>query len=87
MLKREEIETPTSCLNKSQDDEPIFVLCARDKLAPEVIRKWACMLIVAATATKDRVLANRQHHKAAEAFELAGRMEGWQARNHAKVPD
>ncbi len=29
------------CLGKSQDDEPVFVLCARDPLASAVVRYWS----------------------------------------------
>jgi hypothetical protein len=41
MIKREEIANPDSCLNRAEDDEPIFVLRAHDKTAPSVIRAWA----------------------------------------------
>jgi hypothetical protein len=40
MLKREELELPTSCLNKAADDEPIFVLRAKDPCAPAAILAW-----------------------------------------------
>ena len=40
MLKRLEISTPTSCLNKCRDDERLFVLLARDPAAPVAIRAW-----------------------------------------------
>ena len=40
MIKRDEIETPDSCLNKARDDERIFVLLARDPAAPTAIRAW-----------------------------------------------
>ena len=29
------------CLGKSADDEPVFVLCARDPLAANLVRDWA----------------------------------------------
>jgi len=41
MIKREEIANPDSCLNRAEDDEPIFVLRAHDKTVPSVIRAWA----------------------------------------------
>lgn len=41
MKKHDEFENPGSCLNKAQDDEPIFVLRANDPLAPMVVRLWA----------------------------------------------
>ncbi len=40
MIKCEELENPTSCLNKARDDELIFVLLARDAAASVAIRAW-----------------------------------------------
>jgi hypothetical protein len=40
MLKRDEIEDTTSCLNKAHDGERLFVLLARDPAAPVAIRAW-----------------------------------------------
>lgn len=40
MLKRDEVAVPTSCLNKSADDEPIFVLRGKDPATPVTIRMW-----------------------------------------------
>jgi hypothetical protein len=40
MLKKDELTKPNSCLNKARPDERIFVLLARDKVAPVVIREW-----------------------------------------------
>lgn len=40
MRKTEEVENPNSCLNKAQDDEPLFVLLGRDKAATATIRFW-----------------------------------------------
>ncbi len=31
----------SKCLENSQDDEPLFVLCARDPDAPGAVRDWA----------------------------------------------
>lgn len=41
MLKKQEKNNPTSCWNKADDDEPIFVLLARDPAAPAAIICWA----------------------------------------------
>lgn len=41
MRRIDEIEKLDSCLNKSADDEWIFVLTARDAHAPAAVRKWA----------------------------------------------
>lgn len=43
MIKAQELLRPSSCLNKSQSDEPLFVLCARDATAPQTIRHWVAM--------------------------------------------
>lgn len=40
MQKRLEIMCNSSCLNKAGDDEPVFVLRAKDKAAPLAIRLW-----------------------------------------------
>lgn len=40
MLKRDEIETENSCLNKARPEERLFVLLARDPAAPVAIRAW-----------------------------------------------
>ncbi len=41
MLKREELTNPSSCLNRADDDERVFVLLARDPAAAATIRFWA----------------------------------------------
>lgn len=41
MLKEQELTDPESCLNKAREDEPIFVLLARDAAAAHAIRCWA----------------------------------------------
>jgi len=62
------------CLKKAGDDEPIFVLRAQDKLAPDIVRAWAI------TAE-----AHGCHpDKLREAYELAEAMEQWPIR---KYPD
>jgi hypothetical protein len=40
MLKRDEIETESSCFNKARSDERLFVMLARDPAAPVAIRAW-----------------------------------------------
>lgn len=40
MIKRDEIATPTSCLNKAADDEFVFVLREKDLATPNTIRFW-----------------------------------------------
>lgn len=41
MRKRDELSNPNSCLNKTADDEFIFILRAQDFLAPETVEDWA----------------------------------------------
>lgn len=40
MIKRDEINDSTSCLNRAHDGERIFILLARDVAAPAAIRAW-----------------------------------------------
>jgi hypothetical protein len=40
MIKRLELTSPQSCLTRAEDDEPLFVLLARDRMAPKIIRQW-----------------------------------------------
>lgn len=43
MTRTKELADPTSCINKANDDEPVFVLRAKDPLAPDVIRAWCAV--------------------------------------------
>lgn len=43
MLKKYELYEPTSCLNRANADEPVFVLRANDPLFAATIRHWASM--------------------------------------------
>lgn len=40
MQKKLEVSNPDSCLGKAKEDEMIFVLRAKDPVAPHVIREW-----------------------------------------------
>jgi hypothetical protein len=40
MRKHREISDPTSCLNKANDDEILFVLIGRDPAMPVAIQAW-----------------------------------------------
>lgn len=57
---------------KAEDDEPLFVLMARDPMAPYLVRLWAQARLLAAT---DQYQANRAQH----AFDCADDMEVWSA--------
>lgn len=40
MKKAEELFNPSSCLNRADDNETLFVLLGRDKATPATIRFW-----------------------------------------------
>lgn len=81
MTKTEELAAANrgeGCLGRSQDDEPVFVLVARDKYASQMVRRWAL------TVETD----HGESAKTLEAYELADRMEAWrEAHGGGKVPD
>lgn len=80
MNKTETIEAALQgdgCLGRSADDEPVFVLCARDRFAPGLVRKWADR--VEAVANEHGEGTERTRQKIASARELADEMEAWQA--------
>lgn len=65
------------CLGRSQDDEPVFVLCARDVTAAKFVRLWA----------QDAAIAGRSKQKVSDAQRAADDMDTWRAVNRKKVPD
>jgi hypothetical protein len=68
VVKLKEIHDPNSCLNRASNDEIIFVLRAKDPVAPTIIRFWCHM----------RILKNRNVYNDAqirEAFACATDME------------
>lgn len=67
MIKSEELTNPKSCINQSQDDEMVFVLCARDPSAPAAVREWA----------RQYQARGGRPEKVAEALQAAKRMEEW----------
>lgn len=81
MTKAEEVAALAlglGCLGKSQDDEPVFILVARDKYAASTVRDWANRIIAIHGSTT----------KACEALEQADRMDAWRdAHGGGKVPD
>lgn len=62
---------------KAGEDEPMFVLRAQDKLAPEIVREWAYRAHVSGAPIE----------KVREARHIADLMEEWQVANRRKVPD
>jgi hypothetical protein len=60
------------CLEKVGDDEPVFVLRARDRCAPKIIRLWA----------EFARAEGSPEEKTQQARDIADEMEAW-----AKVDD
>ncbi len=54
------------CYGNAEDDEPMFVLLARDPLAPMLVKLWAEI---------------RNDEKSNEAFECAEKMIDWKSKN------
>lgn len=81
MTKRETMEAAErgeGCLGRSQDDEPVFILVARDRLAADIVRQWAF---------EAKSLQVNQD-KVAEAYDLADQMDAWrEAHGGGKTPD
>lgn len=81
MTKREELERAArgeGCLGRSQDDEPVFVLVARDRYAAQTVREWADTV----------AFMHGPSPKTDEARQLADRMDAWrEAHGGGKVPD
>jgi len=77
MTKAEEITTNGSTWNKTAWDEPVFVLCGRDALAPEVANAWAS-LAATVGVTPEKVEAARAWARQAAA---------WQVTRGSKLPD
>ena len=81
MTKNQELDAlihGESCLARSQGDEPVFVLVARDIHAAVTVRAWA-----------ERVAHFHGHSaKTDEAFALADQMDAWrEAHGGGKIPD
>lgn len=66
------------CLAKVDPNEPIFVLRAKDRLAPVLVRLWAQLALLCGCKLK----------KCSEAVDCARDMDDW-ARRHggSKFPD
>jgi hypothetical protein len=79
MIKADEETLPGSTWAKTHDHEPVFILCARDRLAPQIVRFWVSVAKLLGVPARKR----------AGASDLAARMEEWQQRHPdlVKVPD
>lgn len=72
MHKVNEVTDSASCWNKARDNERLFILLERDRVAPAVIRYWA--------AERVRLGYNdAADHQIAEALQCADAMEQCQA--------
>lgn len=76
MLKKDELAAPTSCLNKADPLEPIFVLRAKDPRAAQTIRHWAAMAV-----------GVHEDANIAEAYALADQMDAWQREHTPPAPE
>ena len=72
MRKRDEQIDPESTWNRAAEDEPLFVIRAKDKLSASMVRQWA----EAAAMT-----GAHEPEKIQEARELAEIMESWRQEN------
>ncbi len=59
------------CFENAEDDEDMFILLARDKHAPALVRLWAGW----------RAEEGEDPAKVQEALECADKMEKWRAEN------
>lgn len=66
-----------TCGTSIKDNEPVFILRAQDKLAPETLMFWAAKL-------KE---SGGDIHTANNIIKWAEKMRIWQLQNGAKVPD
>ena len=66
------------CLGRSQDDEPVFIICARDRVSSKTVHYWA---IEAESIGAPPVKVER-------AIEDAQQMERWrETHGGGKIPD
>lgn len=79
MLKRDELATQTSCLNRADADEPLFVIRANDENAPAIVMEWMRCYIRSKGGIPQ--MSSVQLKKAREAEELASEMRVWKMRN------
>lgn len=77
MNRQENMNNPNSCLNKADADEPLFILRAKDPIAPLVVRAWAML---------SQQLRAHSGQKCYEAVIVAEDMEEWRTRMHG-TPD
>ena len=69
------------CYTAAEPDEPMFVLLARDPLAPELIRNWAYQRTTKLTEGGRKILTLKQAAKIHEALQCADNMDAWRKEN------
>ena len=74
-------ELRDGCFHAAMDDEPMFVLLARDDRAPARVREWAIQR-KADISTGKRPESDMA--QVDEAFECADNMEAWREENEGK---
>lgn len=80
------------CLGRSQPDEPVFVLVARDRAAAETVRGWSYMAEQMGLENTGRLktaeVVEARRLKIAEARAVADAMDAWrEAHGGGKLPD
>jgi hypothetical protein len=87
-LVTEILEGTPNVVLKCQDDEPVFVLVGRDKLAADVVRKWANAYRMATGPTSTKGAPGSVLDKLNEARDCADQMDAWRAAHGGgKLPD
>lgn len=82
MRKTDELNDPMSCLNRANDDEPLFVLRANDALAPQLVRLWSARYFETKLGSSiTHELSPLQLTKFRAALALADAMERWRDRD------
>jgi hypothetical protein len=79
------------CYEKAEPDEPMFVLLARDPLAPQLVRHWALLHRVERNydddtpdnALHEKLKRARPNEKEQEALDVANSMEAWREKHDA----
>jgi len=74
-IKGTEIADPNSCLNRADDDEPIFVLRAKDLLAAKLVEDWAARAVLEGC---------HEDAKIQGAYRFAQAMRAWREKNVSK---
>lgn len=84
----ENLKEGRGALARAAHDEPVFILRAMDKFAPEVIENWATRVDLAtANFVNGTGNVDSTRKKIKEARALAHEMRAWQERNYCKIPD